>query len=61
MVARAWEISQAYEVDSRESAGSVQLSLDCHKNSDLGSEVGIVTALNSTMHHLMESVELLTK
>ena len=50
-----------YEVDSRESAGSVQLSLDCHKNSDLGSEVGIVTALNSTMHHLMESVELLTK
>ena len=48
-------------MDSRESAGSAQLSLDCHKNSDLGSEVGIVTALNSTTHRLMESLELLTK
>ena len=60
MVTRAWEISQAYEVVQ----GSLQVlhnKLDCHKNSDLGSEVGIVTVLNSTTHDLIESVALLTK
>ena len=44
-----------------ESAGSSQLILDWHKNSDLGSEVGIGTGLNSTTRHLLESVALLTK
>ena len=48
MVVGAWEISQAYEVDSGGSVGSVQLRLNCHKNSDLRSEVGIGTGLNST-------------
>ena len=43
------------------SVGSAQLKLDWHKNSDLGSEVGIGTVLNSTTHDLMESVVLLTK
>ena len=43
------------------SVGSAQLRLDCHKNSDLGSEVGIGTSLNSTTHRLIESVALLTK
>ena len=45
----------------RGSVGSAQLRLDCHKNSDLGSEVSIVTVLNSTTRDLMESVALLTK
>ena len=44
-----------------ESAGSSQLTLDWHKNSDLGSEVGIVTGLNSTTLHLIESLMPLTK
>ena len=35
--------------------------LDCHKNSDLGSEVRTSTSLNSTSHCLIESVALLTK
>ena len=60
VVTRVWEISQAYEV-FRGSVGSVQLRLDWHENSDLGSEVSIVTDLNSTMHRLIESVALLTK
>ena len=37
------------------------MELDCYKNSDLGSEVGIRTGLNSTTHHQKESVALLTK
>ena len=41
---------------SGESVGSAQLELDWHKNSDLGSEVGIVTVLNSTTRDLMESL-----
>ena len=45
----------------RGSVGSVQRRLDCHKNSDLRSEVGIGTSLNSTMRCLIESVALLTK
>ena len=44
-----------------ESAGSAQLKLDWHKNSDLGSEVSIGTGLNSTTCHLIESMALLTK
>ena len=60
VVMRVWEISQAYEV-FRGSVGSAQLRLDWHENSDLGSEVGIVTDLNSTMCHLIESMALLTK
>ena len=47
--------------DSGESAGSAQQELDCHKNSDLRSEVGIGTCLNSTTLRLIESVALLTK
>ena len=47
VMAKAWEISQAYKV-FRGSAGSAQLKLDWHKNSDLGSEVGKSTGLNST-------------
>ena len=46
---------------SGESAGSLQQILDWHKNSDLGSEVGIGTGLNSTTRRLIESVVLLTK
>ena len=61
VVTRVWEISQVYEVDS----GGLQVLhkqwLDWHKNSDLGSEVGIGTVLNSTTRHLIESVALLTK
>ena len=45
----------------RGSVGSAQCRLDCHKNSDLRSEVGIGTSLNSTTHCLIESVALLTK
>ena len=45
----------------RGSVGSVQLRLNCHKNSDLRSEVGIGTGLNSTLYRLIESVALLTK
>ena len=56
-----WEISQAYKVGSGGSAGSVQRRLDCHKNSDLGSEAHTGTGLNSTMLCLIESVVLLTK
>ena len=41
--------------------GFCAIELDWHKNSDLGSEVGIGTALNSTTHCLIESVALLTK
>ena len=51
MVMKAWEISQAYKV-FRGSVGSAQSRLNRHKNSDLGSEVGTVTGLNSTTHHL---------
>ena len=40
----------------RGSAGSAQRRLDCHKNSDLGSEVSTGTGLNSTMLRLIESV-----
>ena len=61
VVTRVWEISQVYEVFGGGSASSAQLKLDWHKNSDLGSEVGIVTDLNSTTNCLMESVALLTK
>ena len=60
VVTRAWEISQAYEV-FRGSVGSVQRKLNWHKNSDLGSEVGTSTDLNTAMLHLIESVVLLTK
>ena len=60
MVMKVWEISQAYKV-FRGSVGSVQSRLDRHKNSDLGSEVGTITGLNSTTCHLIESVALLTK
>ena len=60
VVTRAWEISQAYEV-FRGSVGSAQQRLDWHKNSDLRSEVGFDTGLNSTTHRLIESVALLTK
>ena len=60
MVMKVWEISQAYKV-FRGSVGSVQSRLDRHKNSDLGSEVGTVTGLNSTTCRLIESVALLTK
>ena len=35
----------------RGSVGSAQLRLDCHKISDLGSEVGDSTGLNSTTLH----------
>ena len=61
MVARAWEISQAYKVNSGGSVGSAQLRLDCHKNSDLRSEVRTGTGLNSTTHCQIQSVALLTK
>ena len=44
-----------------ESVGSAQLELDWHKNSDLGSEAGTGTDLNSTTRRLIESVALLTK
>ena len=37
------------------------IGLDWHKNSDLRSEVSIGTVLNTTTHHQMESVALLTK
>ena len=60
VVTRAWEISQAYKVFQ----GSLQVrcnKLDWHKNSDLGSEVGTGTGLNSTALRLLESVVLLTK
>ena len=40
----------------RGSAGSAQRRLECHKNSDLGSEVSTGTGLNSTMLCLIESV-----
>ena len=60
VVTRVWEISQAYEV-VRGSVGSAQCRLDWYKNSDLGSEVGNDTGLNSTMLRLIESVVLLTK
>ena len=60
MVMKVWEISQAYKV-FRGSVGSVQSRLNRHKNSDLGSEVGTVTGLNSTTCRLIESVALLTK
>ena len=46
---------------SGESVCSERLELNWHKNSDLGSEVGIVTSLNSTMCRLIESMALLTK
>ena len=61
VVTRVWEISQAYKVFRGGSVGSAQLILNWHKNSDLGSEVGIGTGLNSTTHCLIESVVLLTK
>ena len=57
---RAWEISQAYKV-VQGVCRFCAMRLDCHKNSDLGSEVSMVTGLNSTMLCLIESVALLTK
>ena len=47
--------------DSGGVCGFCAIGLDCHKNSDLRSEVGIGTGLNSTMLRLLESVALLTK
>ena len=49
VVTRAWEISQAYKVVQGEVWRSCAIELDWHKNSDLGSEVGTRTSLNSTM------------
>ena len=60
MMMRAWEISQAYEA-VQGVCRFCATRLDCHKNSDLGSEVCTVTGLNSTTLHLIESVALLTK
>ena len=45
----------------RGSAGSVPRRLNCHKNSDLRSEVRTGTGLNSTTLRLIESMVLLTK
>ena len=45
----------------RGSVGSAQLRLDWHKNSDLRSEVGNGTGLNSTTLCWIESVALMTK
>ena len=61
VVSRAWEISQAYKVIQGEVWRSCTIELDWYKNSDLGSEVGTVTVLNSTTCDLIESVALLTK
>ena len=60
MMTRAWEISQAYEA-VQGVCRFCAMRLDCHKNSDLGSEVRTVTGLNSTTLRLIESVALLTK
>ena len=49
----------------RGGSGGVQrlctIELDCHKNSDLGSESNMVQVLNTTTHCWIESVVLLTK
>ena len=47
--------------DSRGVCRFCARKLDWHKNSDLGSEVGIDIVLNSTTLRLLESVALLTK
>ena len=61
MVTRAWEISQAYKVVQGGVCRFCAKWLDGHKNSDLRSEVGIDSDLNSTMLCLKESVALMTK
>ena len=60
LLAKAWEISQAYEV-VQGVCRFWAIRLDCHKNSDLRSEVRMSTGLNSTTRRQIESVALLTK